>query len=101
VNSASRVFRRVWIRRPPWGGPASYAGKGTQQRASCERLNAVARIGAVLLLTCSLSIAAPIAAKTLRFASAFDPQTMDPHSLALLYHSRVNTQIYESLVTRE
>jgi peptide/nickel transport system substrate-binding protein len=48
-----------------------------------------------------LSIAAPIAAKTLRFASAFDPQTMDPHSLALLYHSRVNTQIYESLVTRD
>ncbi len=26
--------------------------------------------------------------KTLRFASAFDPQSMDPHALALLYHSR-------------
>ena len=38
--------------------------------------------------------------KTLRFASAFDPQTMDPHALALLYQSRVGTQIYEGLVNR-
>ncbi len=39
--------------------------------------------------------------KTLRLASAFDPQTMDPHALALLYHSRVSSQIYEGLVTRD
>ena len=32
--------------------------------------------------------ALPAPAKTLRFASAFDPQSMDPHSLALLYQSR-------------
>ena len=32
-------------------------------------------------------------AATLRIASAFDPQTMDPHALALLYHSRVYTQL--------
>ncbi len=38
--------------------------------------------------------------KTLRFASAFDPQSMDPHTLALLYHSRVITQVYEGLVNR-
>jgi len=38
--------------------------------------------------------------RTLRYASAFDPQTMDPHALALLYQSRVVTQIYESLVNR-
>jgi peptide/nickel transport system substrate-binding protein len=38
--------------------------------------------------------------KVLRFASAFDPQTMDPHSLALLYQSRVVTQIYEGLINR-
>ena len=43
--------------------------------------------------------AAPPAA--LRIASAFDPQTLDPHGLALQYHSRVVTQIYESLVTRD
>ena len=29
--------------------------------------------------------------KTLRFASAFDPQSMDPHALALLYQTRVVT----------
>ena len=41
-----------------------------------------------------------LAAKTLNVASAFDPQSMDPHALALVYHSRVSTQIYESLVNR-
>jgi peptide/nickel transport system substrate-binding protein len=40
-------------------------------------------------------------AKTLRFASAFDPQSLDPHALALLYHTRVVTQIYEGLVNRD
>jgi peptide/nickel transport system substrate-binding protein len=40
-------------------------------------------------------------AATLRVASAFDPQTMDPHGLALLYHTRVAFQIYENLVTRD
>jgi peptide/nickel transport system substrate-binding protein len=37
----------------------------------------------------------------LRIASAFDPQTMDPHSVALLYHTRVVFQIYEGLVGRD
>jgi len=40
-------------------------------------------------------------AATLRIASAFDPQTMDPHALALLYHTRVATQLYEGLVNRD
>ena len=40
-------------------------------------------------------------AKTLRIASAQDPQSMDPHALALLYQSRVVTQIYEGLVDRD
>jgi len=40
-------------------------------------------------------------AATLRIASAFDPQTMDPHALALLYHSRVAFQIYDCLVNRD
>ena len=40
-------------------------------------------------------------AATLRIASAFDPQSMDPHALALLYHSRVITQVYEGLVNRD
>ena len=38
--------------------------------------------------------------KTLRYASAFDPQSMDPHALALLYQTRVVTQVYEGLVNR-
>ena len=53
------------------------------------------------ILTLTLLLAAPAGAKTLRYASGFDPQSMDPHALALLYHSRVNTQIYESLVGRD
>ncbi len=40
-------------------------------------------------------------AQPLRVASAFDPQTMDPQAVALLYHSRVVQQIYESLVSRD
>lgn len=40
-------------------------------------------------------------AKTLRHASAFDPQSMDPHALALLYHTRIVTQVYEGLVNRD
>ncbi len=41
----------------------------------------------------------PLAAKTLRFASGFDPQSIDPHALALQYQTRVVSQIYESLVS--
>src|SRR5512138_2904919 len=40
-------------------------------------------------------------AATLRVASAFDPQTMDPHALALLYHTRIAFQVYDGLVTRD
>ena len=43
----------------------------------------------------------PLVAKTLRFASAFDPQSLDPHALALQYQTRVVSQIYESLVARD
>jgi peptide/nickel transport system substrate-binding protein len=55
-------------------------------------------VAAVLLC---VAVACPAAAKTLRFASAFDPNSLDPHSLALLYQTRVVTQIYESLVNRD
>ena len=57
----------------------------------------------LLLTLASLALlaAAPTArAQTLRIASAFDPQTMDPHALALLYHSRIAYQVYDSLVHR-
>ena len=45
--------------------------------------------------------AAAPAPALLRIASAFDPQTMDPHGLALLYHSRVAYQLYDALVNRD
>ena len=54
-----------------------------------------------LTLASLLTLTAPASAQTLRIASAFDPQTQDPHALALLYHSRVAYQIYESLVGRD
>lgn len=56
------------------------------------------------LAAAALALLLPLSAlgqgKTLRVASAFDPQTMDPHALALLYQTRVVTQVYESLVNR-
>lgn len=57
--------------------------------------------GLVAAIAVVLCIAPAAQAKTLRFASGFDPQTMDPHALALVYHSRVITQIYEGLVGRD
>src|SRR6202158_2091772 len=56
-------------------------------------------IALVLLAGCLAAF--PLAAKTLRMASAFDPQSMDPHGLALQYQTRVVSQIYESLVNRD
>ncbi len=47
-------------------------------------------------LAANVALAAP-----LRIASGFDPQTMDPHALALLYQSRIYTQVYDSLVNRD
>ena len=48
---------------------------------------------------CLVAGAAPAA--SLRIASGFDPQTMDPHALALLYQSRIYQQVYDSLVNRD
>src|SRR5213595_1860950 len=47
-----------------------------------------------------LALATSLGAQSvpLRIASGFDPQTMDPHAMALLYQTRFVTQIYESLV---
>src|SRR5512134_942241 len=58
----------------------------------------------IAALACALLgcvIHTPAAAKTLRFASAFDPNSLDPHALALLYQTRVVSQIYEGLVNRD
>jgi peptide/nickel transport system substrate-binding protein len=61
------------------------------------------KVRALLLCFSTLCFAAAVAAQgaQLRVASAFDPQTMDPHAIALLYHSRVVFQVYESLIGRD
>ncbi|MEO7744313.1 MAG: ABC transporter substrate-binding protein [Usitatibacter sp.] len=54
-----------------------------------------------LALAATLALAPHASAKTLRYASQFDPGTMDPHALASLYNNRVLGQIYEPLVGRD
>ena len=55
----------------------------------------------IVFLQAALAPAAHAAAPALRIASAFDPQTLDPHAVALLYHTRVTYQVYDSLVNRD
>jgi peptide/nickel transport system substrate-binding protein len=68
-----------------------------------QRGLAAAALAVVLALLALLGAGAsvPAQAQVLRIASGFDPQTMDPHALALLYHSRVAFQVYDGLVTRD
>jgi peptide/nickel transport system substrate-binding protein len=61
------------------------------------RTRTISAIAALLALLCP----ALAPAATLRFASGFDPQSLDPHALALQYQTRVVSQIYESLVFRD
>src|SRR5215471_16916902 len=49
----------------------------------------------------ALAAACDTEAKTIRYASQFDPGTMDPHALASTYNNRVLSQIYEPLVARD
>ena len=66
-----------------------------------DAIRTMARRALALGLLVALLAALPVAARTLRLASAFDPQSMDPHALALLYQSRVVSQVYDSLVNRD
>ncbi len=72
------------------GSSPGSSGRAGRRAAAC-----------LVLLFFTTLASAVVQAKTLRFASAFDPQSMDPHALALLYQSRVVTQIYDSLVNRD
>ncbi|MCW5633242.1 MAG: ABC transporter substrate-binding protein [Rubrivivax sp.] len=65
-----------------------------------RRLRGPRSLLGVLALALGIAVA-PAQAQSLRIASAFDPQTMDPHGLALLYHSRVAFQVYEFLTNRD
>ena len=60
----------------------------------------LSRTLALLALAASLALTTA-SAKTLRYASQFDPGTMDPHALASLYNNRVLSQVYEPLVGRD
>jgi peptide/nickel transport system substrate-binding protein len=64
-------------------------------------MNAFATLARLIALAAGLLVLAPVHAQSVRIASAFDPQTMDPHALALLYHTRVVGQVYDSLVNRD
>ncbi|MBI5255997.1 MAG: ABC transporter substrate-binding protein [Burkholderiales bacterium] len=55
------------------------------------------RLCAAVLLWAALTAQATV----LRVASGFDPQTMDPHALALLYHTRIAFQVHDCLVGRD
>ncbi len=84
----------------PRGGSCSGLAKPAPRKAlgwACGRLGAW--VLAVLLGLPGGVV--PASAASLRIASAYDPQTMDPHSLALLYHTRVVFRIYEGLVGRD
>nr|HUQ28898.1 ABC transporter substrate-binding protein [Usitatibacter sp.] len=55
-----------------------------------------------MLVAMALALALfPVDAKQLRYASQFDPGTMDPHALSSTYNNRVLSQVYEPLVGRD
>lgn len=62
-----------------------------------------ARAFVASLVACIFSATIPTTApaKTLRYASQDDPQTLDPHAANLLPTTRVIAQVYESLVARD
>ena len=63
---------------------------------------AVRGAGVAFLLALAVAGApATTVAQSLRYASAFDPNSLDPHALALVYQTRIVTQIYEGLVNRD
>ena len=84
ASGAAQLGPRVWQRLKGWHLPTAL----------------------LLALVCALlqpapAVAAGPAAGALRIASAFDPQTMDPHAVALLYHSRVAFQVHDALLNRD
>jgi peptide/nickel transport system substrate-binding protein len=91
------------------GGEAEASASDSGDMSGVPRPMSVARGKPTLLTAWLLHLAVAVAtmavvpahAVTVKIATAFDPQTMDPHALALLYHSRVAFQVYDSLVNRD
>ena len=56
----------------------------------------------LLALALAASLAVPAAfSKTLKYASAFEPGTMDPHAVGSAYATRVLNMVYDTLVARD
>jgi peptide/nickel transport system substrate-binding protein len=90
-------------RRP---APGDMSGVGHPVPLARARSSLVARmrrfgLRVIAALATVLFISASAQAATVRIATAFDPQTMDPHAVALLYHARVVYQVYDSLLNRD
>src|SRR5207237_1276030 len=81
---------------PPHEPRGSILVRGTPARTAVA-LSLLRKLLAIAAAAIS-AWAWPAGAASLRIASAFDPQTMDPHSLVLLYNTRVVFSIYEGLV---
>ena len=64
-------------------------------------LRGLLRMLLMVWVTAGMTGMAAAQGRVLRIASAFDPQTMDPHALALLYHSRIAFQVHDCLVGRD
>ena len=52
-------------------------------------------------LALAAALAFPASAKTLKYASAFEPGTMDPHAIGSAYATRVLNMVYDTLVSRD
>ncbi len=100
--SAVSAFRRLF-RPAPWSRLPLPAWRGQPLRWLIAAMLAAAalQVPAQAQGQAQGRAAPEAAGATLRVASAFDPQTLDPHAIALLYHSRVVFQIYDSLVGRD
>jgi peptide/nickel transport system substrate-binding protein len=59
-------------------------------------------VAGILILVMAAPLSGlPAQAGTLRYASAFEPGTMDPHAVASAYATRVTSQIFDSLLARD
>ncbi len=83
--------------------PADTGDTGDLHAASGSEGCGLYRIAHMRIFVAALALLAALGAdaKTLRYASQFDPGTMDPHAIASLYNNRVLSQVYEALVGRD
>jgi len=78
--------------------PLSPRGRGVGERGKLRRLNATAF---ACLCICLALFSNLTDAKTLRYATQDEPQTLDPHSAQLAVTNRLLMNVYEGLVGRD